>query len=77
MPIYEMICECGKTKDYLSERFLSIKDTEDIICKCGKKMSRLIPNFYWKFGGRNVMSSRTDIEMDTMSMQDSMESFSK
>ncbi|KKK75707.1 hypothetical protein LCGC14_2871050, partial [marine sediment metagenome] len=36
MPIYEMICECGKTKDYLSERFLSIKDTEDIICECGK-----------------------------------------
>lgn len=74
MPIFEYKCGCGKEK----EHFFEIKDYRNpVYCECGKKMKKLIPHFYWKFGGRNVMSSRTDIEIEPMSMQDSMDSFSK
>ena len=73
-PIYEYRCKCGKENDILSEKFESPSETGDIICECGKVMERLMPHFTWKFGG---LSSRTDIEMSSSSIMDSVESFKK
>ena len=70
MPRYDYVCpKCKKEKD----KFLEYKDyREPVFCECGEQMKKLVPHFDWKFAG---VTSRTDVQLDVMSSEDSMKEF--
>ena len=75
MPIYEFKCKCGKRED----RFLEFENyKEPQTCICGNIMDKLIsrPSNINMKGTRGI-TSRTDIEMETMSREQSMKELEK
>ena len=72
MPVFEFLCpKCKEKKD----QFLELKDyREPVYCECGKQMKKLVPHFDWKFGG---VTARTDVELSTMSQEDSLKEFTQ
>ena len=68
MPRYEYLCpKCQKEK----EKFLEFDDyREPVYCECGEQMNKLVPKFDWKFAG---VTSRTDVEIEVMSQEESMQ----
>ena len=62
----EKCTKCGNTESVWGWTYKGEENEIVLCCRCNPRV-----------GARNSLAARTDIEMDTMSMQDSIDSFAK
>ena len=75
MPIYDYKCpKCDKIDMHFSE-VVGFKDADVVICECGVKMERQFSIPSINMSGLKGIGQRTDVELSSSTMEDSMDSF--
>ena len=78
MPIYQYKCSCGFEDMHYTEVASRMKNADEVICeKCGKKMNRQFATPTINMRGMRGITSRTDVEIETKSLSESMREMSE
>ena len=71
--LYDYKCAaCGKKDSYYSEKATLMRDADKVQCECGGQMERQFSTAHINMRGTHGITSRSDIQIDVMSQEDSM-----
>ena len=74
--MYAYKCKkCGKEDSYFLQRATSIREADEIICECGTKMERQFSTAHINMRGTRGITSRTDVEISTQNINESINEF--
>ena len=71
--LYDYKCAaCGKKDAYYSEKATLMRDADKVQCECGGQMERQFSKAHINMRGTKGITSRSDVEIETISQQESI-----